>query len=419
MTKYPPNWYTRNFGDLFRIKHGYAFKGEYFSSAGTYILLTPGNFYEEGGFRLKGIKEKYYTGEVPNDYILQKDDLIIAMTEQAIGLLGSAAIIPSSNRYLHNQRLGLITDLDPQCLDKYFLYHLFNSTFVREQVQATASGTKVRHTSPDRIASINILLPPLLEQRKIAEILNTWDGGINLIVQLIAALNQHKQALIQLLLTGKVRHRKFIECYEQQDTPFGKIPTDWEYTPLSEIAKQVLDKNKTGESYPVLSCTKHNGLVDSLEYFGRQMFSEDLSTYKIVSRGQFAYATNHIEEGSIGYQDLYEEALISPMYTVFETTERVNDKFLYAVLKTELYRQIFERSTSASVNRRGSLRWNEFSKIKIPLPSIKEQKDISDILDTSDQIIKLYSNYLEQIRKQKRSLMHQLLAGQVRVNVDS
>ncbi len=63
-------WSTTNLGDLLKIKHGYAFKGEHFSSSGPYVVLTPGNFYEEGGFKHKGDKEKYYTGEFPPGFIL-------------------------------------------------------------------------------------------------------------------------------------------------------------------------------------------------------------------------------------------------------------------------------------------------------------------------------------------------------------
>ena len=77
--------------ELFRIKHGYAFKGRYFDSSGQYVLLTPGNFHEEGGFRDLGKKQRYYTGDVPEGFILQEGDVLIAMTEQMEGLLGSSA----------------------------------------------------------------------------------------------------------------------------------------------------------------------------------------------------------------------------------------------------------------------------------------------------------------------------------------
>src|SRR6266498_1463029 len=116
------------FGDLFSIKHGYGFKGEYFTNAGAFILPTPGNFYDEGGFKHKGDKEKYYVGEIPEGFILKEGDLIVAMTEQMDGLLGSSAIVPASNKYLHNQRLGLIVNIKDDLLDKKFLYYLFNTS---------------------------------------------------------------------------------------------------------------------------------------------------------------------------------------------------------------------------------------------------------------------------------------------------
>lgn len=94
-------WLDKQLGEFFRIKHGYAFKSLYFASSGQYIVLTPGNFYDEGGFKNKGDKEKYYVGKVPSGFVLKKGDLIVAMTEQAEGLLGSSAIVPKNNLYLH------------------------------------------------------------------------------------------------------------------------------------------------------------------------------------------------------------------------------------------------------------------------------------------------------------------------------
>ena len=60
-------------------------------------LLTPGNFYESGGYRDRGEKQKYYYGEIPRDYVLEKGDMLVAMTEQAAGLLGSPILIPESD----------------------------------------------------------------------------------------------------------------------------------------------------------------------------------------------------------------------------------------------------------------------------------------------------------------------------------
>jgi type I restriction enzyme S subunit len=220
---------------------------------------------------------------------------------------------------------------------------------------------------------------------------------------------------MQQVLMGSRRFKSFVGSDATQHTRLGLLPADWRFVSIGDIAQQVTERNLQGRQLPVLSCTKYEGLVDSLSYFGRQVFSEDTSTYKIVRRHQFAYATNHIEEGSIGYQDLYDDALISPMYTVFATGPGVDDRFLYALLKTETYRQIFERSTSASVDRRGSLRWNEFARIKVPLPSLAEQAAIADVLDNCDQEVGLLNRKLSLLKQQKQGLMQQLLTGTVRV----
>ena len=104
----PESWEVVTLASLFEIKHGYAFEGEFFVAQGRYVLLTPGHFFEEGGFRDQKDKTKYYVGEIPRSYLLAKGDLLVAMTEQKAGLLGSAIIVPESEKFLHNQRLGLI-----------------------------------------------------------------------------------------------------------------------------------------------------------------------------------------------------------------------------------------------------------------------------------------------------------------------
>ena len=166
-------------GDAIRVKHGFAFKSQYFSESGEFVVLTPGNFNEEGGFRLRPSKDRFYTGEIPEDYVLNEGDLIVAMTEQGPGLLGSAALIPESGKYLHNQRLGLIQEIDNKFLDKYFLYYLFNTRPVRGQISSSATGTKVKHTAPERIYRVKIVVPTdVNQQRRIASILSAYDDLI-------------------------------------------------------------------------------------------------------------------------------------------------------------------------------------------------------------------------------------------------
>jgi len=161
------------------VKHGFAFKGEHFKSSGTYVVLTPGNFHERGGFKRNEQKDKCYDESFPEEYLMKKGDILVAMTEQTDGLLGSMAIVPESNRFLHNQRLGLVTALTNE-VDTEFIYHLFKTRSVREQLRLSASGSKVKHTSPDRIYDVQAPLPSRREQNAIANLLSTLDAKIEL-----------------------------------------------------------------------------------------------------------------------------------------------------------------------------------------------------------------------------------------------
>ncbi|MCX6883794.1 MAG: restriction endonuclease subunit S, partial [Verrucomicrobia bacterium] len=223
--------------------------------------------------------------------------------------------------------------------------------------------------------------------------------------------------LMQQLLTGRTRFKEFVGGRRKVETRYGAFPEEWAQVRIGDIAEEVGKKNARGRDLPVLSCTKHRGLVNSLEYFGKRIFSEDTSTYRIVERGDFAYATNHIEEGSIGYQNLHDAALISPMYTVFRTRPGVEHEFFWKLIKTELYRHIFEVNTSGSIDRRGALRWDEFSLIKVFLPTVPEQKRIAAVLNVCDREIELLQKQLAVLKEQKRGLMQKLLTGEIRVKV--
>lgn len=222
-------WEHRTLSEFLRIKHGFAFKSQFFSNEGEYVLLTPGNFYERGGFKNKGEKETYYTGDIPEDFILKKRDLLVAMTEQMEGLLGSPALIPADDRYLHNQRLGLVSDLDENLLDKGFLYHLFNTHNVRHQISASASGTKVRHTSPERIGKVRFHCPPITTQRRIASILSAYDDLIENNLRRIALLEESAR-----LLYNEWFVRLRFPGYEHTRIVNG-VPEGWETHVLSNL----------------------------------------------------------------------------------------------------------------------------------------------------------------------------------------
>lgn len=195
----PEAWEWCRVSDLISIKHGYAFSSSYFcESASQYVLTTPGNFFEAGGFRDRGDRTKYYSGPVDQEFALDAGDLIVAMTEQAAGLLGSTAVVPNDGKiYLHNQRLGKLI-FDSEIVSSGYIFHYFNGAFLRSCVADSSTGMKVKHTSPGRLGAVFFPLPPLAEQHRIVA---KVDQLMALCDQLKPRLTQARQLKEQLAST--------------------------------------------------------------------------------------------------------------------------------------------------------------------------------------------------------------------------
>ncbi|CAK4068603.1 restriction endonuclease subunit S [Vibrio sp. 16] len=192
----PSGWEWCRVDDVVALKHGYAFKSSYFlESSGPYVLTTPGNFYETGGFRDRGDRTKYYDGPLEVEFIFEANDLIIPLTEQAPGLLGSAAFIPEDGRtYLHNQRLAKLTPYHDAVRKDYISWY-FNSPYLRSELARTCTGTTVRHSSPTKVQVTLFALPPTNEQKNIVERI---DSLLSICQQLKARLNESQATQLHL-----------------------------------------------------------------------------------------------------------------------------------------------------------------------------------------------------------------------------
>ena len=163
-------------GDFADIKHGFAFKGEYFSEKDNgIVLVTPGNFKIGGGFQESECR--FYTGEYSDEYVLSAGDLIVTMTDlsKKADTLGYGAIIPTSARvYLHNQRIGLITFKKTGLLKKYLRWYMQTEDY-RQYIVSTSTGSTVHHTSPGRILDSKIIVPSIEQQSKFIAIAEQSD----------------------------------------------------------------------------------------------------------------------------------------------------------------------------------------------------------------------------------------------------
>lgn len=400
-----PVWERKKLGDLFDVQ-----LGKMLNEKAKQGILLPylANFNVRwGSFDLSRLNEMSFSESERKKFSLKPGDLLMCEG----GEIGRCAVWQQANKTLYYQKAlhrlrPLTTDISSE-----FVYYYMQHIATKGELPKLVGETSIAHLTWEKLICLLIHVPSRHEQDQIVSTLSTWDQAIEKTERLIAAKENRFLWLSCRYLFGSNRPN----AKASKRTKWFSVPDHWKIVKIGSIAKEVTDTNEAGEKIPVLSCTKYDGLVDSLTYFDKQVFSMNTSNYKTVSRGQFAYATNHIEEGSIGYQNLYSKGLVSPMYTVFKTDTIIDDSYLYKVLKTETYKHIFRVSTSASVDRRGSLRWKEFAKLPIPLPPADEQHKISRDLNTVRKEIDLLKDLLKAYSRQKRGLMQKLLTGQWRV----
>lgn len=230
-------WREVLLGDYINIKHGYAFKGEFFSETETEdVLVTPGNFKIGGGF--KEDKLKFYNGDYPGEYVLKPNDVIVTMTDLSkMGdTLGYSALVPynEKRRYLHNQRIGLVEFLSQEVLPS-FIYWRLRSNDYQKFIVGSASGTTVKHTSPKTIKKYRFYLPPLPEQKAIADTLSCLDDKIELNNRSNKTLEEMAQAIFESCF---VDFEPFQDG-EFEDSELGRIPKGWRVGTIDEFAKDM------------------------------------------------------------------------------------------------------------------------------------------------------------------------------------
>lgn len=192
-------------------------------------------------------------------------------------------------------------------------------------------------------------------------------------------------------------------------TEIGEIPEEWQVIALGKIAREVKSKNDSKEKLAVFAVTKHSGLVPSLKYFKKRVYSQDLSKYKVIKRQQFAYSPIHLNEGAIGLLETENKGLVSPIHIIFEFLPEANPHFFKYLLKSHRFLSIYSHLPQGSVQRRGAILFRDFSKIYVQLPSFKEQNKIASILSDVDYSIQKTDEVIQKTRVLKKGLMQQLL----------
>lgn len=275
------------------------------------------------------------------------------------------------------------------CFASWFAFFFQHRNIVAFLTRQGAGRYKL---NKETLSKLPILIPPLAEQKAIADLLSVWDTAIEKMERLIQMKEKRFEGLGYELIS--------VPPY-----PKGHV-RDF----VSEVSK----RNKTNEVDLVLSVTNHSGFVLPEDQFQRRVASANVTNYKIIEAGQYAYNPSRINVGSIARLDNWEKGILSPMYVVFRLDKEmvVSDFFKHWLGSHEAKSRI-KRSAQGTV--RESVSFGDLGAIPFPTPSKAEQSQVVKVLNAAQAEIDLLKHIAKQYKEQKRGLMQKILVGEWRV----
>lgn len=389
----PNGWRFRKFDDCVEISNGQVDPTN--DQYQNMILIAPNHIESETG-RLLYTETVSQQDAISGKYLVKQGDLIYCKIRPYLNKIFFSPFdcLCSADMYALRSKTGLSQN--------FLFYQLKGRRFV-DLVNRFSARTGIPKVNREDLKSIHLILPPLHEQQKIAEILSTWDQCISSTQKLIDKLKLRNKGLVQQLLTGKKRINGF--------------EGGWREFKIGDVTEKFSKRNKHLIDARIYSITNYSGFVLQSDHFSRQLAGEDLTSYKIISRGEFAYNPARINVGSIAYFNQAERGVISSLYVCFRTKNLVLDSFIAYWIGLEKTIHDFGRFGEGGV--RVYLWYELFATIKIRIPSIDEQIAIVSVLDKANEELKLYQKQLDILKEQKKGLMQKLLTGDIRVKTNS
>ncbi|MDH1224122.1 restriction endonuclease subunit S, partial [Aeromonas caviae] len=409
----PKGWTHTTFDKHVDCLTGFAFKSDNYSNAEDDIRLLRGDNIEPGNLRWRDAKY-WPKGELNNleKYYLADGDFVIALDRTWVSSgLKVAEVTPSDLPCLLVQRVARIrakATLEQSLLRQYFSGHKFE-----QHVKSVQTATAVPHISPNDIKEFTVSLPPILEQKKIAKILSTWDKAITTTEQLLANSQQQKKSLMQQLLTGKKR---------LLDNNEVRFVGEWKYVVLGcvfeKISNGVTYDAKSLSGLPVTRIeTISTGEID-FKKVGWAPDSENTKRFKLEI-GDILYShINSLEHiGRVAYFNDNRSLYHGMNLLLLRTKKQNNSLFFYHLLNSQVGKKYAKLYAKSAVNQ-ASISTTDIKAFKVYIPESEEQQKIATVLSTADQEIASLQQKLDALKLEKKALMQQLLTGKRRVKID-
>ncbi|MCX2679622.1 restriction endonuclease subunit S [Galbibacter sp. EGI 63066] len=311
-----------------------------------------------------------------------------------------------------------VVDLKDHQVDKQFLFHQLK--FNEKKIMRLRVGSGLPNIQKKDLALLKLNFPPLEFQSKLAAILSLWNKAIVDTERLLSECERRKKGLKQQLLSGKVRFSEFAKDKSSVKTPAGELPEDWGLKHISDIVQRVRKpfKPEHEKLYREIGIRSHcKGIFHKEKVTGASLGNKsvfwiqpDCFVVNIVFAWEHAIAkTTKAEAGMIA----------SHRFPMYKPKKGVLDlDYLLYYFKTARGKHLLGLASPGGAGRNKTLGQGEFAKLKIPVPSLEEQKKIVSVLSEADKEIELLQQQIYTLKEQKKGLMQKLLTGEVRVKID-
>jgi len=285
-----------------------------------------------------------------------------------------------------------------ECVPRFIFLHFQNIDWLKHN---EAGG--VPSLSKSNIQKVQIAIPKICEQQKIADCMSSLDDLISAQTQKLAALKSHKTSFIQQLFPS-----------EGETVPRLRFPEfcnkgDWSKVAAGEIFSNRIKRGTPG--LPIYSVTMTDGMVPRASLARKIDDIAEVSANKTAHAGDIVYNMMRMWQGALGVAP--EDCMVSPAYIVL-TPQHANPIFFHYLLKTPKSLRVLTTNSRGLTEDRLRLYYDDFSKITLQCPTLKEQDRIAEFLMSLDRLIANQEQNIGHLKTHKKGLLQQLLPPNAR-----
>ena len=357
-------------------------------------------------FRIETTRQVFATAPSRARRIVKQGDILMSTVRP--NLQGFSLIRNEVEDLIASTGFAVITA--NKCSNEFLFQYLFSSGIEMQFYQLLVGSNYPAINSSD-VRKLKIPLPPLPEQKAIAQVLSTADAAIHSTEKLIVQKVLRKKWLMQQLLTGKKRLKGFGE--------------EWKEKKMSDLFDRVTRKNIEGNT-TVVTISAQRGFVRQTDFFNKNIASEITDNYFLVEKGEFCYNksySNGYPWGATKRLNDFDKAVVTTLYICFgvKDKKKTNPEYFEQFFGANHLDKGLTKIAHEGGRAHGLLNVtpSDFFSLKITVPSLKEQTAIAQVLQAADKEIRLLKAKAEKLREQKKGMMQVLLTGKTRLKIDN